>query len=47
MADALAMEDQAHRRLDALKVSVKEDPNVVLAKDHKAGHFIVAEGIFF
>lgn len=47
MADALAMEDQAHRRLDALKASVKEDPNVVLAKDHKTGHFVVAEGIFF
>ena len=47
MADALAMEDQAHRRFDALKATVKEGPNVVLAKDHKTGHFVVVEGIFF
>lgn len=45
MVDALAMEDRAHQRLDALKAVVKEDPNLVLAKDHKTGHFVVAEGV--
>lgn len=45
MADALAMEDRAHQRLDALKAAVKEDPNLVLVKDHKTGHFVVAEGV--
>ena len=45
MVDALAMEDRAHQRLDALKAAVKEDPNLVLVKDHKTGHFVVAEGV--
>ena len=39
------MEDRAHQRLDALKAAVKEDPNLVLVKDHKTGHFVVAEGV--
>lgn len=47
MADALAMEDRAHRRFDALKATVKENPNVVLAKDYKTGHFVVADGVIF
>lgn len=47
MTDALAMEDLAYRRLDALKATVKQSPNVVLGKDYKTGHFVVAEGVCF
>lgn len=47
MTDALAMEDLAYRQLDALKATVKQSPNVVLGKDYKTGHFVVAEGVCF
>lgn len=47
MTDALAMEDLAYRRLDALKATVKQSPNMVLGKDYKTGHFVVAEGVCF
>lgn len=47
MADALAMEDRAYRRLDVLKTIVKQDPNAILAKNYKTGHFVIAEGVIF
>lgn len=47
MENALVMEDRAYQRLDSLKAAVKQDPNVVLGKDYKTGHFVVAEGVCF
>lgn len=47
MMDALAAEERAYQRLAAFKAAVKEDPNMVLSKDYKTDHFVVAEGVCF
>ena len=47
MQDALAIEDRAYKRLNALKTAVKQNPNTILAKDYRTGHFVVADGVIF